>query len=180
MLHLLVRDRSNRSYIQGFTLIEISVVLAMIGVLIAFATPSILATYARTKLVNSVEKLNDILDLSQVKAVQTNNKCRVYIPSNTQIVSECITAADNTSLSIAGVPDGLPLVTLDNGITMMTNNFAGSPPRIAYNFKGITQAAGTIVLSSNQTSLQKCLTIDSGVGLTRIGTYVNNICELIQ
>ena len=179
MLHLLVRDRSNRSYIQGFTLIEISVVLAMIGILIAFATPSILATYARTKLVNSVEKLNDILDLSQVRAVQTNNKCRVYIPSNTQIVSECITAADNTSLSIAGVPDGLPLITLDNGITM-TNNFAGSPPRIAYNFKGITQAAGTIVLSSNQTSLQKCLTIDSGVGLTRIGTYVNNVCTLIQ
>ncbi|MCY7335516.1 MAG: prepilin-type N-terminal cleavage/methylation domain-containing protein [Chamaesiphon sp.] len=179
MLHLLVRDRSNHRYIQGFTLIEISVVLAMIGVLIALATPSILATYARTKLLNSVEKLNDILDLSQVKAVQTNKKCRVYIPNNTQIVSECITAADNTSFSIAGVPDGLPLVTLDNGITM-TNNFAGSPPTIAYNFKGITQAVGTIVLSSNQASLQKCLTIDSGVGLTRIGTYVNNICELIQ
>ena len=179
MLHLLVRDRSNRSYIQGFTLIEISVVLAMIGILIAFATPSILATYARTKLVNSVEKLNDILDLSQVKAVQTNKKCRVYIPNSTQIVSECITAADNTSLSIAGVPDGLPLITLDNGITMTYQTPVNFPP-IAYNFKGITRANGTIILSSSQTSLQKCLTIDSGVGLTRIGTYVNNVCTLIQ
>ena len=179
MLHLLVRDRSNHRYIQGFTLIEISVVLAMIGILIAFATPSILATYARTKLVNSVEKLNDILELSQIKAIQQNKKCRVYIPSDTQIVSECITAADNTSLGIVGVPNGLPLIKLDDGITMTYQPPVNFPP-IAYNFKGITRANGTIILSSSQTSLQKCLTIDSGVGLTRIGTYVNNVCTLIQ
>lgn len=193
MLHLLVHYQSNRKNIQGFTLLEMLTVLTIIGVLIAIATPSILATYASTKLTNSLEKLGNTLELSQVQAIRTNKKCQVYIPNGNQIVSDCLPTADNTSLNITSIPNGLPLINLDDGITI-SSNLPGSPPIITYNFRGITrivvtvggitQNFGTIILSSNHTSLKKCLAIDSGIGLIRFGTYIGSgttgTCQLVQ
>ena len=177
MLHLLVHYQSSRKKIQGFTLLEMLTVLTIIGVLIAIATPSILATYASTKLTNSLEKLVNTLELSQIQAIRTNKQCRVYIPNDSQIVSDCLPTADNTT------PDGLALINLDDGIKI-SSNLSGTLP-ITYNFRGITQNSGTIILSSTpNTSLRKCLAIDSGVGLIRSGTYIGpdfaGTCQLVQ
>ena len=183
MLHLLVHYQSSRKKIQGFTLLEMLTVLTIIGVLIAIATPSILATYTSTKLTNSLEKLVNTLELSQVQAIRTNKKCQVYIPNGNQIVSDCLPTADSTSLNITSILNGLPLINLDDGVTI-SSNLPGSPPIITYNFRGITQNSGTIILSSTNTSLKKCLAIDSGVGLIRFGTYIGSgttgTCQLVQ
>ena len=173
MLHLLVHYQPNRKNIQGFTLLEMLTVLTIIGVLIAIATPSILATYASTKLTNSLEKLVNTLELSQIQAIRTNKQCQVYIPNDSQIVSDCLPTADSTT------PDGLALINLDDGITIK-RELPNFPPIITYNFRGITQNSGTVVLSSTNTSLEKCIAIDSGVGLIRLGTYITGTCQLVQ
>jgi len=194
MLHLLVHYQSSRKKIQGFTLLEMLTVLTIIGVLIAIATPSILATYTSTKLTNSLEKLVNTLELSQIQAIRTNKQCQVYIPNGNQIVSDCLLTADNTSLNITSIPNRLPLINLDDGVTMRSNigsTLTGSPPPIiTYNFRGITRNSGTIILSPTpntstpNTSLRKCLEIDSGVGLIRSGTYIGpdfaGTCQLVQ
>ena len=168
---------------RGFTLIEMLVVLMIMGILMAMATPSVLAMMSRAKLSNSVERVRDTLELSRSQTTQKNKKCNIYIPTGNQIVSDCLVSADSTSSGITGVPDGLQSVKLDDRDDIVVRNSNSSAPvlKITYNFKGITQNSGTVVLSSrsNPGGEKKCLTVDAGIGLVRTGKYINNTtCQI--
>lgn len=167
---------------QGFTLIEMLVVLMIMGVLIAMATPSVLAMMSRAKLSNSVERVRDALELSRSQTTQKNKPCKVYIPTGNQIVSDCLISADNSSSGITGVPNGLPSIKLDDRDDIVIRNSDSAVPllKITYNFKGVTQNSGTVILSSrsNPDGEKKCLMVDAGIGLVRTGKYINNACQV--
>jgi prepilin-type N-terminal cleavage/methylation domain-containing protein len=178
MLYKLIRKKD-----RGFTLIEMLAVLMIAGVLMAIATPSVLAMMARARLSNSVDRVQDTLELSRSQTTQKNKKCNVYIPTDSnQIVSDCLISADNTSSGIAGVDDGLPSVKLDDrdDIIIKNSDSSISLTKITYNVKGITQNSGTVVLlsRSNPTGEKKCLIVEAGIGIVRTGKYIDNICQV--
>jgi prepilin-type N-terminal cleavage/methylation domain-containing protein len=175
--HKLIRQKD-----RGFTLIEMLAVLMIVGVLMAIATPSVLAMMSRAKLTNAVDRVRDTLELSRSQTTQKNKKCNVYIPTGNQIVSDCLVTADSTSSGITGVTDGLPSVKLDDKDDILIENSDSAVPllKITYNFKGITQNSGTVILSSrdNPTGEKKCLIVEAGIGLVRTGKYINNACQV--
>jgi prepilin-type N-terminal cleavage/methylation domain-containing protein len=186
--HSKLLDRQN---LQGYTMLEILAVLSLVGILTAIAVPSLLSMQGANNLNSSVEKVRATLELSQTTAIQTGDPdkpCKIYIPDGSQIVSECLIAADRTSSGIRDVPDGLPQVNLDDGVTLRTVNWTNSsnpsvndiPAQVIYNLKGITQSNGTIILESSATANKKCLVVSAGVGLIRNGLYQNNTCEVTE
>ena len=190
MLHLNVHKLIHQKD-RGFTLLEMLAVLMIIGILTAIAAPSVLAMMSRAKLSNSLERVRDTLELSQSQTTQKNKKCNIYIPTGNQIVSDCLTSADSSSSGIAGVPDGLQSVKLDDRDDIIIENIKDfdskistiSLLRINYNLRGVTQYFGTVVLSSrsNPDGDKKCLIVDAGIGLVRTGTYINNTtCQVGQ
>jgi prepilin-type N-terminal cleavage/methylation domain-containing protein len=176
----LLRTTSTSQKARGYTLLEMLVVIGIVAILIAIAAPSLLAMQGVAKLNTSSDKVRSALELSQTAAIQKNQSCTVYIPSGSNIVSTCLIAADYTSSGISGVPNGLPMVKLDDGITVRTVSMSGTPPGVIYNLKGITQNSGTIILESSDTSSKKCLTINAGIGLIRNGLYVGSTCEISE
>ena len=183
MLHLNVHKLIHQKD-RGFTLIEMLAVLTIIGILMAIATPSVLAMMSRAKLSNSLERVRDTLELSRSQTTQKNKKCKIYIPTGNQIISDCLTSADSTSAGIPNVPDGLQSVKLDDRDDIVIKNSNSSVPLtiITYNFRGITQNSGTVVLysRSNPDGGKKCLIVDAGIGLVRTGMYINNTCQIGQ
>ena len=157
---------------RGFTLLEMLAVLTIIGILTAIAVPSVLAIMTRTQLSNSVERVRDTLEISRIQATQKSKQCTIYIPAGNQVVSGCLISADSSSSGISGVPNGLPSVKLDDGIVIENSNLI-----IIYNSRGITKSSGTVVLSSSSGE-KRCLTIEQGVGLISIGTYISTTCKV--
>lgn len=170
MLHLLVRHKHQKS--QGFTLLEMLTVVGIMGIMIAIGTPSLLATQARTKLSNSVEKLRENIEITQYQAIKKSKRCQVSIESS-RIAGSCNPTDSST-------PDGWRSeATLENGISMEWE----AATSLVYNFRGITQNSGTIILSSVDVSTKKCVQIDSGLGLIRTGTYNTTAtppCEIAE
>jgi prepilin-type N-terminal cleavage/methylation domain-containing protein len=179
MLHFITK-KSNYQQDRGYTLLEMLAVVGLLGIMVAIATPSVLAMMATARLSNSLEVLRDTIELSRIKTTQKTQKCRVYIPNGNQIISDCIVAADHTSAGITGVPNGLPLVKLDDDVTMKNSDSTLTSFNITYNFRGITLNSGTIVLSSvsNPDGEKRCLTLTSGVGLIGTGKYISGTCQV--
>jgi prepilin-type N-terminal cleavage/methylation domain-containing protein len=172
MLHLVVRHKYQKS--QGFTLLEMLTVVGIVGVLMAIGTPSLLATQASLKLSNSVEKLREKIEITQYQAIKKSKQCQVSIESSRSIAGSCNPTDSST-------PDGWRSeATLENGISMTWE----TPTSLVYNFRGITQNSGTIILSSVDVATQKCVKIDSGLGLISTGTYnttaATPTCEIAE
>lgn len=185
MLHLITK-KLNYQQDRGYTLVEMLAVVGLLGIMVAIATPSVLAMMATARLSNSLEILRDTIELSRIQTTQRTQKCRVDIPNGNQIISTCIIAADHTS------SDGSPMVKLDADVKFelyrdpLLEPLPPSPldivvtKSITYNFRGITQNFGTIVLSSlsNPGGEKRCLTLTSGVGLISTGKYIGGECQV--
>lgn len=183
MLHLLVRLRlrlqlrhlqHKHQKSQGFTLLEMLAAVGIVGIMIAIATPSLLATQASKKLSHSVEKLRENIEITQYQAIKKSKQCQVSIESSSRIAGSCNTTSSTT-------PDGWRSeANLENGISMTWE----TPTSLVYNFRGITQNSGTIILSSDDVATRKCVKIDSGLGLTYTGTYntttATPTCEIAE
>lgn len=169
-----LHPRSSHQNILGYTLLEILAVLGIVGILVAIAAPSLLAMQGGANINNSLEKVRSTLELSQIEAIKKKKTCTVAVKNNTQMTSDCLIGFS------AFASDGTPVVQLDSGITMQTNNWSTTANQVIYSNKGLTQSSGTIVLASRDTYIKKCLTIKAGIGLIRAGTYINNICEISE
>ena len=167
---------------RGFTLLEMLAVLMIMGILMAIATPSVLAMMSRARLTNAVDRVRDTLELSRSQTTLKNQPCTVYIPTGNQVISSCLVSADSTSsLEIDGKTKSLSSVKLDDQDDILIRNEDSSVPRleINYNIKGITRDYGTVILSSrsNPDGEKKCLIVKNGVGLIGTGrhtTALNN------
>jgi prepilin-type N-terminal cleavage/methylation domain-containing protein len=163
---------------DGYTLLEILVVLGIVGILIAIAAPSLLAMQAGVNINNSLEKVRSTLELSQIETIKKKKNCTVAftqdaVTSKPMITSGCLIGFESVDSS------GNPVVKLDSGVTMtkIPNTWDG---QVVYNNSGLTQSAGTIILGSSDTYVQKCLTISAGIGLLRTGTYSNGSCVISE
>ena len=146
---------------QGFTLIEITIIVVIIGILSAVAAPSFLGMLNRNKVNNALSELRGALQEAQREAIRKSKSCTVTVTSgaNPNVTSPCLVTGDRTLTGIS---------IRHNGTTMGT---------ITFNFKGQTTTGGSdtqaIVISlANDTSTQeRCLMISDPLGMIKTGIY---------
>lgn len=174
---------------QGFTIIEILIILLTVGILSAISAPSFLGLLNRSKVNNAVAQVQGALQEAQREAIRKSKICTVYVPDKTylpsgsylpygsELISNCFVTNDKTSkgLSSSGIPDGLPSKTLDVVAiaTNLTTSLPTDPKQITFSFRGNTTTEGKFVLymPENFTQEKRCLVISNGIGLMRTGKY---------
>ena len=143
---------------RGFTIIELVVVLLIIGIIAGLATPSLANLFRRNQIDGALSELLGTIKETQSRAMRQGRVCQLDI--------------DPTTNTLTANPPGCLLTTrtLDDDITIRTN-LPGANPNIPFSHKGSTTRMGTIVLSSDLTSHQRCFVISLGLGITRTGNY---------
>lgn len=152
-----MKNNINRKGDRGYTLTEMMVTLIIIGVIAAIASPNFLGLLSRYRLEGALQQLLGAINETQRLAMVRGKSCRINInPSTNKITA-------NTAGCL------LSDRSLNSEIDIRSN-FIGST-NITFSYKGSTTRAGTIVLSSDHTDLQKCFVIALGTGIKRVGDY---------
>lgn len=200
MLHLPIHPSNRQNFDRGFTLVEILTVLIIAGILLALATPNLVAFQGVAKLNSALDNLRTVLETSQFQAIQRKIDltvsgavpCKVSIPRQPSVLPTTSTTANSRVIAtcvadgrLAGDSSGM--TTIDNDIIVYAKTVGWQNPtsgtnlqEIVYNAQGLTQNGGTIVVYSTVTSEQRCLIVNAGVGLIRTGKYVSNNCEVTE
>ena len=143
---------------RGFTLIELIIVSIILGIVAAIAVPNFFALLSRNQMNNALEQLLGGIRETQQLAMRQGILCKININTGTN--------------TLTANPNGCLLSTrnIDDNIDIRTN-IPGATPNITFSPKGTTTRMGTIVLSSDNTELQKCFVISLGLGIMRTGDY---------
>ncbi len=140
---------------QGFTLIETTIIVVIVGILSAIAAPSFLGMLNRNKVNDALVQVRGALQEAQREAIRRSKSCTITLDTiNNKVTAPCLVTGDRKLESVA---------------------IRSSNSSITFNFKGNVGIGGgsTIVIASsnNSTTKQKCLAIASGIGIMRTGDY---------
>lgn len=131
---------------QGFTLIELMVVLAILTILLMVAVPSFNDSLARRRLEGVANELSADLQYARTQAVGNNGSVSL------------VTSA--TGYTVSGASGGVNVtyktIALDTGLSMtqpVTGTFSA--------FRGFAAAATSITVSNTQTSAQLQVSTDT-------------------
>jgi len=136
----------------GFTLTEMMVVVAIVGILTAFAIPEYLAWNSKAKLKDATALVAGSINLARVGAINQGTNVTVTV---CYLTTPCPGTTANTTLnrvtvffrnSTTGV-DLMPVVTLDSliALTDASNGAVTSPQDVQFSQVGIRQFTGTNV-----------------------------------
>jgi len=176
---------------EGFTLIEILVILIIIGILSAIAVPSFLAMLNRSKVNDALSQTRGALQEAQREAMRKSKTCTVVVPAGSNVtLTSPSEDLDGDEVLDAGED-------LNNNTVLDTNNCLVTGTRIltgisirrdatslgiiSFDFKGRTTKGGSdnqaiIVSLANDTSTQeKCLIISNPLGIIRSGDYSDSL-----
>jgi type IV fimbrial biogenesis protein FimT len=134
---------------QGFTLIEMMVVVALAGVLLALAVPSFISTLARKKLEGAASELTTDIQYARSEAVQRNAPVGVVVQSNCYAVYVLGTTDATTCTALGTNAIALKTVQVPGGVTF---NLVPPSPRAFIAFEqvrgmAVDATAGTTDLS---------------------------------
>ncbi len=188
------RANPNRKSWRGFTLIEVIVIVAVIGIGAAFATPSVSAMLDSTALKQSVVEVRTAFQEAQRQAIRKNQVCETQLTqggsSNSgtgeqdkrKVMGNCLTSGDRTlseqvevksnlaPLSAASLPTRAEVVqvTYTNLGSAEFTVFPSSPqPATA-----LPSMGKIVTYVPNKTQIKKrCIAISRTIGLTRIGEF---------
>jgi len=156
---------------QGFTLIELIVVIVMVGVLAALSGPTMMGLINRAKVNDAHMDLVGVFKEIQRQAVKKSSVCKITIPASETIEptfsSDCQIIGERTLKNAKIRHNG------DNAFPTYTSNIA------IFGFQGLTEEhldedLIIVISHKNSNSFQKCLVISDGLGLIRQGSYPPN------
>ena len=155
---------------KGFTLLEMSIVVVIVGVLATMSAPSLAGFYQKIQLENALTRLSGAIRETQLQAVRLKRSCSVVITPGVDetITGNCLVTGDRR---LAGV----------HIHHSRSNSIA--PWTITFDEKGRNQSFednGTVVLNIPQSPrlLPKCLVMSIGIGLHRVGAYEGRLDEI--
>lgn len=162
MLHL----SANKD--RGFTTIELVVVLAIVGIILAMGIPSLIATVHRAQLAQATDLVAISLQESQRAAMRRNQSCVLTLDkANRKIVGDtgCLLSGDRN------LPAAISL------------DYTGSDGYIRYGIRGNTTTNKSIILKvTDSPSNIRCLTVSAPLGLIRLGSYdsISSSCRKLN
>jgi type II secretory pathway pseudopilin PulG len=160
----------------GFTLVESAIIVVILAILVALATPSLLGTLDRFRLSQAVVDVRGAFLETQRQAIRRSQPCLVTLSLDRKMITgDCLVTGDRT------LPEHIQLVTniLDstsNTIQIMFGILGTAEFRIAVTTPSApppNDPSGKIVLymPERSTSSKKCVAISNTLGLARVGTY---------
>lgn len=163
---MLLFDVNNKKD-QGFTLIETTIILLLLGILTAIAAPSFLAYNSRKKVEGAATKVQGALQEAQREAIRRSKTCTIKVPNgNSQILKSipesCFVTGERELI-------GVNIASNLENSKEITFSFRGNSV-----IKDLPSGAdsGIIVLSMPDNSGKKrCLAIAEGIGIMRTGIY---------
>jgi prepilin-type N-terminal cleavage/methylation domain-containing protein len=141
----------------GFTLAESLIVVAIVGILVALATPSLRAAIDRANLVRATDLVFGSLQQAQREAMRQDRGCTLTLDKiGRKIVGErgCLLSGDRY------LPESIEI------------DYTGVTGDIQYGIRGNTTANKTVMLSVRDSRQNtRCLTISAPLGIIRLGSY---------
>ena len=131
---------------KGFTLVELMIVIAIIGVLAAIITPSFLSWRDRSKVRGDATELRAAFESTKLRAIKHNTNAVVTFPDATSY--QAYVDTNNNNVRDAGEVI-ITTRTLAPGVTITTNTFTGND--MAFNPRGMANgpnSTGRIVMTS--------------------------------
>ena len=129
--------------ISGFTMIELLVIVAIVGILIAVAAPSFTESTAKRSLEGVANELNADLQYTKSQAASVN-----------AVVSMVVTSANEYTVRSASAT--FKTIALDSKITL------SSPLTVSFDpYRGFANTAVAITLTHTQTSAQLQIKVDA-------------------
>jgi prepilin-type N-terminal cleavage/methylation domain-containing protein len=144
---------------DGFTLLETIFTLAIVGVVMAMAVPSLFAAYQRAQLTEARDLIIGSLREAQQTAAQKHGQCQIVLDST----AHRITSSDGC------LPTGDRQLSKD-----ITLGYNGIGDKINYGLRGNTTTNKSIFVGIKNTdrSQQLCISISAPLGIIRTGVVV--------
>lgn len=131
---------------KGFTLIELMIVIALLGIMAGVMTPSFLQWRDRSKVQGDAGNLRAAFETAKLRAIKHNTNVVVTFPDTTSF--QAFIDTNNNGAQDAG-EDTLFNRTLAPGVTITNNTFSGND--MAFNPRGMANgpnSTGTITMTS--------------------------------
>jgi Tfp pilus assembly protein FimT len=141
----------------GFTLAESLIIVAIVGILVAIAHPSLKAAIDRASLTQSTNMVVGSLQQAQREAMRRDRSCTLTLDKVARkIVGDrgCILDGDRT------LPESISI------------DYTGAAGEIQYGIRGNTTTNKTVILAVRDSPRNKrCLTVSAPLGIIRLGSY---------
>jgi Tfp pilus assembly protein FimT len=150
--HSAARKAGRRAFREaGFSIAELVVVIAVVGVLFAMSIPSFLGYYQAAALRADVQQVNTLFNQARALAIKQNDAVCVTMPTNA-LMALRLSGCAGTVWTGPGT-DGAGNINLPQGFTI-------SPlTSVTFNYLGAAGAAGTYTMTNSTGSATSTISV---------------------